>query len=132
MEIKLTPAESESIFHTALCNGLGYMSGYGLSLEYDKEAYKNAKHNLQQKSGEGAVVCYEDVLLQILREGGSLLMKDEEGDGDQDSEIKLQDIHDKVQLTPARYLIDMIEEQDDAETADVVIQTVFFGEIVFG
>lgn len=132
MEIKLTPAESESIFHTALCNGLGYMSGYGLSLEFSKESYQNAKHNLQEKSGKDQVICYEDVLLQILRDGGVLTMRDLEGDGDNDSEIRIQDIHDRVQKTEARFLIDMIEEQDDAETADVVLQTVFFGELIFG
>jgi hypothetical protein len=28
--------------------------------------------------------------------------------------------------------MDMINEQDNAETADVILQTVFFEEIVFG
>lgn len=132
MEIKLTPAESETMFHTALCNGLGYMSGYGLAFQFEKEAYQSAKENLRSKLGENASICYEDVLLQILRDGGSLKMKDEEGDGDMDSTITLQDVHERVQKTEARFLIAMHEEQDDAETADVVLQTTFFGEVVFG
>lgn len=132
MEIKLTQTESENIFHTALCNGLGYMSGYGLAFQFEKEAYQSAKENLRAKLGADAAICYEDVLLQILRDGSTLTMKDEEGDGDMDSTITLQDVHERVQKTEARFLIDMIQEQDDAETADVVLQTVFFGEIVFG
>lgn len=131
MEIKLNNAESESIFHTALCNGLGYMSGYGLALNFKKEDYQSAKENLKSKLGENTSVCYEDVLLQILRDGNSLTMVDEESDGEE-TIITIQDVYDRVQKTPTRFLMDMINEQDDAETADVVIQTVFFGEIVFG
>ena len=132
MEIKLTPTESETIFHTALCNGLGYMSGYGISLQFKKDAYQTAKENLKAKAGENTAICYEDVLLQILKDGGELKMKDEEGDGEMDSTIKLQDVHDRVQKTEARHLIAVTEEQDDAETADVILQTVFWGEAIFG
>lgn len=131
MEIKLNGAESEAIFHTALCNGLGSVSGYGLELNFSKDSYQTAKQNLKSKS-EKESICYEDVLLQILRDGGTLTMIDHELDGEYNSTVTLQDIHDRVQKTPARFLIDMIEEQDDAETADVVLQTVFYGEIIFG
>lgn len=131
MEIKLTQQESEQLFHNSLCNALGYMQGYGLGLEVDKEAYQTARANLQQKS-PGEVICYEDVLLQVLKDGGSLTMIDHEGDGEYNSTVTLQDIHDRVQKTEARFLIDMINEQDDAETADVILQTVFFGEPIFG
>lgn len=131
MEMKLTPQESEQMFHNSLCNGLGYMSGYGLGLQVDKDSYQSAKSNLQEKN-PGTVICYEDVLLQILKDGGSLTMLDHECDGEYNSTVTLQDIHDRVQKTPARFLIDMIEEQDDAETADCILQTVFYGEIIFG
>lgn len=131
MEIKLTQQESEQIFHNSLCNVLGYMQGYGLELEVDKESYQTAKTNLRQKS-PGEVICYEDVLLQVLKDGGSLTMVDYEGGGEYNSTVTLQDIHDRVQKTEARFLMDMISEQDDADTADAILQTVFFGEQIFG
>jgi hypothetical protein len=72
------------------------------------------------------------VLVQILKDGGLLTMKDIEGDGSMTSSIKMQDVYDRVQKTPIKFLIQMIEEEDDATTADVVLQTVFFEDIIFG
>ena len=125
MQIQLTPQESETMFHNALCNGLGYMSGYGLEFEYSEEQYRAAKTKLQSP-------CFEDVLMQILRDGGSLTFVDVECDGEYTRSVSLADVHERVQKTPLRFLIDMINEQDDAETADVMLQTVFFEEIIFG
>jgi hypothetical protein len=131
MQIKLENHESEQMFHSALCNGLGYMGGYGLEFEFKKEDYDSAGRNLREAAPDTAV-CYEDVLMQILREGGELTMVDVECDGEYTRSISLADVHDRVQQAPARFLMDMIKEQDDAETADVILQTVFFEEIVFG
>jgi hypothetical protein len=125
MKITLTPAESEEMFHNALCNGLGYIEGYGLQFEYSEKEYQAAKTKLTSP-------CYEDVLMQILRDGGSLIMNDIECEGEYTSEITLKDVHERVAETPLRFLTQMINEEDDAETADVVLQTVFFKEIIFG
>jgi hypothetical protein len=59
-------------------------------------------------------------------------MVDEEGEGENDSTISLSDVHERVPQTPIRFLTDMINENDDAETADVIIQTVFYDDIIFG
>jgi hypothetical protein len=131
MQIKLENHEAEEMFHTALCNGLGYMSGYGLEFKFKKEDYDSAGRNLREAQ-PGTAVCYEDVLMQILREGGELTMVDVECDGAYTSSVSLADVHSRVQTAPSRFLIDMAHEQDDAETADVILQTVFFKEIVFG
>jgi hypothetical protein len=125
MKIILTPQESEEYFHNALCNGLYYIDGYGLEMDYKEEDYKSAKKKLQTP-------CYEDVLMQILRDGNQLTMIDVEGDGDQTKSITLADVHQRVQETPLRHLMAMIEENDDAETGDAIIQQVFFQEIIFG
>ena len=125
MQIQLTPQESETMFHNALCNGLGYMNGYGLEFDYCDKQYSAAKTKLQSP-------CCEDVLMQILRDGGSLTFVDVECDGEYTRSVSLADVHDRVQKTPLRFLTDMINEEDDAETADAVLQTVFFEEIIFG
>ena len=131
MKIILEPQESEEMFHTALCNGLSYISGHGLVLETDEQDYKAAKQSLKSKNPDQGI-CYEDVLLEVLRLGKSLSLIDEEGDGDNNSTISLSDVHERVSQTPIRFLTDMITEKDDTETADVIIQTVFYQDIIFG
>jgi hypothetical protein len=131
MEIKLTPQESEEYFYNALCNGLGYMSYYGLSLDFSDDDYRDAKTKLERES-PGIFLAFEDVLMEMLRMGKTLTLLDDEGEGDNDATITLKDVHERVSNAPSRHLMDMINENDDADTADVIIQQVFFNEIVFG
>jgi hypothetical protein len=124
-QVILTKEESEEYFLNALCNGLFYFGGYGLDVECDDAEYKAAKDKL-------SAPCYEDVWMQVLRDGGKLTAVDIEGDGDMTRSITLKEVHERVQLTPFHHLQAMIEECDDAETADVILQTVFFEDIIFG
>jgi hypothetical protein len=131
MKIVFEKQEAENIFHSALCNGLGYVGGYGLQLDFDDKDYEKAKKTLKKTSPK-ETICYEDVLVQILREGGELTMIDIECDGEYTSSIKMEDVYERLPLTPTRFLMDMINEEDDAGTADCIIQSVFFKDIVFG
>ena len=131
MKIILEPQESETMFHTALCNGLSYISSHGITLEADEQDYKAARQKLKSEK-PNEMICYEDVLLEVLRMGKTLTMLDEEGEGENDSTISLSDVHERVSQTPIKFLTDMITENDDAETADVIIQTVFYKDIIFG
>jgi hypothetical protein len=124
MTVQLTPQESETHFHNALCNGLGQVRAYGLELEYDSDHYKEARTKLDNP-------CFEDVLMQILKDGHSLTLVDEEGD-EEDAIVTLKEVHERVSKTPIRHLVDAIEENDDAETADVILQTVFLNDVVYG
>lgn len=129
MQILLTPQESEDFFHTALCNGLSYISGYGLELTYNEDDYMKAKQSLKEQGTPSN--CYEDVLMQILRQGDTLTLADEE-DGDYTQEITLDMVHTRVSNVPYNHLMNMINEDDDAETADVIIQWVAYNDIIFG
>ena len=131
MKIILTPQESEEIFHAALCNAesTGHMAGYGLQLRWHEKSYKGARERIKER---GESPCLEDVLLEILRGGGHLTYFDIEGGGGEPWPINLQDVHDKVSNAPARNILNFIEQEDDAEDADVILQTVFMGEVVFG
>jgi hypothetical protein len=135
LTISLTADLSEELFYNALCNALGYVcSGYGLRIDYKKSDYKNAKLKLATNTSdysEFQAICYEDVLMQILRDGNEIALVDEEGDEDTVT-ISLADVHARVQNAPTRHILDMINEEDDAETGDVILQTVFLGEIVYG
>lgn len=130
MEIKLTNEESEEYFHNALCNSLGQLCDYGLLLDCNAKEYKAASEKL--KASSTSAVCYEDVLMEILRMGGSLTLIDEEGDGEANSSITIKDVHELVSTAPTSYLTDMINEEDDADTGDVILQTVFYKSIIFG
>ena len=127
MTIKLTPEESETYFHNSLCNG-HQIAMYGLHLDYDETEYKEARERLKAK---GESPCLEDVWMEILRGGGVLTLIDDEN-GEEPSPIKLSDVHERVQNTPLRHMMDAINENDDGDTADVILQTVFYGDVIFG
>ena len=127
MKILLTAQESEQIFYDSLCNG-HQIAYYGLQLEYDDKEYDKAKKRLVKK---GERPCLENVWMEILRGGGTLKLVDEEN-GLEPEVISLQDVHERVQETDVRHLLDAINEQGDGDTADVVLQTVFYGKVIFG
>ena len=39
MKVTLTNRESEDLFYISLCNGLDYISGYGIELDFTKSDY---------------------------------------------------------------------------------------------
>jgi hypothetical protein len=127
MKVTLTPEESEEIFYNSLCNG-HEIAYYGLSLETVEKQYTEARKRLADK---GESPCLEDVWMEILRGGGELTLVDHEN-GMEPSIIRLADVHERVQEAPVNHLMDAINEQDDAITADVILQTVFYKEVIFG
>jgi hypothetical protein len=133
MKIVLTKEEAEHHFHNALCNGSN-MRYYGVHLDYSNKDYTTAKKSLEkkQKTGEfNHTICQEDVWMEILTLGGKLTLVDEEN-GVGDKSITLKDVHRKVAKTPFHHLMDAVNENDDADTADAILQTVFYGEVIFG
>lgn len=129
MKIILEKQEAEEIFFNAMCNGLGYVTGYDLELDFNEAEYKAAATKLKES---GTSPCFEDVLMQMLRDGNKITLVDIGCEGEYTRSITLADVHERVALTPTSHLMDMINEQDDACTADVVLQTVFFEDIIFG
>lgn len=138
MKVLLTPQESEEIFYSALCNSLAYIqNGYELDLKFFNAHYDDARKAL--RGGVKGIpqfpdlaICYEDVLLQILRDGNTLTMVDLGCGGEYTATISLQDVHERVQQAPINHLMDAINETGDAVTGDVILQQVFFNEVIFG
>ena len=129
MNINLTHEESEAHFYNAICNGLGELRYYDLELDYDAKEYKAAKQQLSDKQPD-TQACWEDVLMEMLRSNNTLWIVDPN-----DSErhpITLDLVHERVQQTPTRHLMNAINENDDATTADCIIQTVIYGEVIYG
>jgi hypothetical protein len=143
--VTLSKEKSEEYLHSAFCNGSQELRHYDLELDYEDADYKKAKKSLEEKIEKGIVpigmtvfgkekptICFEDVLMEILRIGGKLTVTDIGNEGEYTKSITLADVHKRVQKTPFRHLNDMINESDDAITADVILQTVFFEDIIFG
>lgn len=125
LEISLTNDLSEEIFYNALCNSMDYMcSSYGLDLRYKESDYLKAKAKLISP-------CIEDVWMQMLRDGARFGLKDLEG-GEDTAYITLATIHERVKNVPITHLSDMIDENDDATTGEIVLQIVFLNEIIYG
>jgi hypothetical protein len=97
-------------------------------MDYSEKEYEKAKKRLQKK---GEDTCLEDVWMEILRGGGTLTLIDEEN-GELPSDVTLKEVHERVQEAPVRHLLDAINEQDDGDTADVILQTVFYQDVIFG
>jgi hypothetical protein len=146
VSVKLSKEKSEVFFHSALCNGLGELASYGLQLDFNPDDYKKASKNLRERMEKGEfppeasdydrtskkiTICYEDVLMELLRSGKSMKIIDSEGAYTRRLTIKM--VHDRVQNTPISHLIEYINDTGgDAITADVILQTVLFGKIIFG
>lgn len=124
MKIVLTNEECEKFFYNALCNGLGYVLDYNLELAFSKENYKESRKKL-------TAPCYEEVLMQMLKDGYSLTMRDHES-GEPPRTITLNHVHKRMHDVDAKWLIQMYNEEDDATTADCILQTIFYGEVIFG
>ena len=127
MTIQLTPTEAENYFYDAMCNGFGELSYYDLQLDYDDDEYKAAK---QKYESSHTSACWEDVLMEMLRSGNTLWIVDQ--NDDERHPITLELIHERVQLTPHRHLMDAINENGDATTADCILQTVIYKDVIFG
>lgn len=130
IKVELTNEESEQIFDSILCNcvGTGYF-GYGLELEYNRHHYKLISDHLKEN---GYPLSHEDVLMGILRDGGTINFVDVEGDGAYPKTISLSDIHDKIQNAPVDRLKAILDGTGDVMDEDVVLQYMLYGEIIFG
>lgn len=111
-------------FYDAICNGLSLLPSYGLELNYESKQYAKSRKKLKDP-------CFEDVLIQMLKDGYKLDILDIEGEGEHNSSIGIEDVYERVQNTPLNHLCDQINEDGDCYTADAIIQSVFFKDLVF-
>ncbi len=144
VKITLSNEKSEELFHSALCDGIQILSNYGLEFDYKNVEYNKASKRLEVKINKGEIptgmivfknekptICREDVWMEMLRLGFKLKVIDKENDGEYNRSIGLAHVHNRVQETPIRHLSDAINQEGDSITADVIIQTVFFRDVIF-
>ena len=122
-EIKLSDERCIDFFFRALCNGMQYMMGYDISLDCERSSYDAASAKLSNPS-------HEDVFIQVLKDGGVIQFNDH--GGDETVEVNLTMVLERVPKVELDTLLEMLQEQDDACTADIILQTVAYGEVQFG
>jgi hypothetical protein len=128
MKIQLTKQEAEKYFLNALCNGLTYFQSYGIDLLINDNEYNKARETA--KDEDGGKACYEDILLEMLRNGSTLLAEDSYMG--KTHKLTLNKMYKQMNKVPTKTLMEMINQQDDADTGDIILQICFIGEHTYG
>jgi hypothetical protein len=130
IQVKFTDEELLEVLHSALCNGgLVLLANCGVRVLTNNESlsYKRAKDRI---SNESRSICYEDVLVEILRGGDELSFYDYE-DNERLSFGLAQARENLEKEEFADDLMTIHNEQDDAITGYNVIQGALYGEVIY-
>jgi hypothetical protein len=135
MQLILSQDELHELIYSALCNGgISELHASGLEIRYSRSEYQDAKQKLIDKDPTKGV-CYEEVLMQMLRDGKRVYFKDMEG-GEPDAELNFELAAKNLQNNKdaVKDILSMLDENDggDAFTAWNVLQYAMLGELVYG
>ncbi len=133
MDLNATREEKMKVVYDCLIDGLPFFGAYGLEMDYNDNEYDAAKAALQAVNGPD--VCREDIWVEIVKSGGSLVFSDIENDGEEVGKLNLDSIDknwpkllSQLPKIVGRYLA----EDYDAGDTDCIIQVLIFGEVVYG
>ena len=126
---KITKEGLLKMFYNSLCSG---SIGFGcIELDYDQKSYNQTRLNLSSKNGNHP--CWEDVIVEMLRQGYRLAWIDvEEDDFAQRHWFTLADLMDNFDCIEPHHLASMLDGMDDAVTHDSILQSLLLGEVVYG
>ncbi len=128
--ITLTDEFKKEIIYNSLCNGLSQVcSYYDLQWDVFDDFYSDAKKELKEEK-PNETICIEDILLRVLENGKSIKIVDLEND--EIHYLRLKDAFFKMDKLPLWVVDSFLNETDDSDSADVVLQTCIFGEVIFG
>lgn len=114
-----------------LCGATGTACLWCSEIYFSDEAYATAKRKLLDAGIKENDLCYEDVLLQMLKNGDQISFYDEEDD--EEYFLSWGVFMNGIEMyMNSKYCESLdIDEWDDTDY-DAVIQYAFFGELVFG
>jgi hypothetical protein len=128
MEIKLNQAETEEVFFNCLCDNDLYI--HDLEIVSNSKAYNDARDNWI-KLNDRQFPTIEDVWMQILKDGGKLGLKDWSR-SEQLAVVTLEELQERMSKAPSKNLMNVLEGNYDVTDTDVILQTIFYGEVIFG
>jgi len=123
---QLSKAQAEDVFFNCLCDNDIHI--HSLQWIYGKKSYEQSKSKLMEMY-KGNTPCYEDVLMEMLKDGGKLGIYDLECE--EVFYVTLADIHERMNNAPIDQLMNVLNEEYDVSDTDVIIQTIFFGEVIY-
>lgn len=127
MKVTVTATQEEKL--EVVLNSLSntyLFNGNLLSLKYSDKIYN--KYSKQLGNDD---VCYEDVLIAIIKAGEVIKIYDEEGE-EYVGELSLNKIEANWDSIRSEDILDIIKENDDADTADNILQCLTLGSIIYG
>lgn len=128
MKITLEDYELEHLIQTCLCDGLHYFGGYGFSIHYDDNEYDKTKELLKIEGEEN--VCLEDVQTRMIMSGGKITFIDVEDDNTP-TDLTLDRVRENYDKIPPSTLFLIMNGEYDAHDADVALQYILFGELIY-
>ena len=125
------------LVYLALTTGLTYFPDYGFHLEYNPTEYKQAREALEAGAPRPwdsltNTICIEDIQTQMLVMGFGLTLVDDEGEGDNTQTLNWELIKKNWHHVTDTIKGEFNDENWDANTADLLMQYILFGEIVYG
>jgi hypothetical protein len=136
--LSITKQGMLELFYDALCGG---SIGFGcIALDCEQEVYNNARERVKILKAETPedylvqVVCYEDVMTEVLRAGEKLyyMEYDEYDDQNNKVEFDLDHLMDNFHSVESRIMEQMLDGDFDSITTDCLLQGLLLGEIVYG
>ena len=128
--ITLSDDFKKEILYNSLCNGLGYVcSSYDLQWDVFDDFYNDARKQLKEERPT-ETICIEDILLRVLENGQPIKFLDLQSDNI--DYLFLKDALYRMDNLPIDVINNFLNENDDADDADVVIQTCLFTKVIFG
>ena len=104
--------------------------GFGcIELDYDRNAYFEVRDELREK---GKSDCWEDIVVEMLRQGYRLAWIDVEDDQPERNYFTLAHLMDNFDCIESHHLADILGGMDDAVTHDSILQCLLMGELIYG
>lgn len=134
--VKVNASEDERlhILYSALCNGWNEMLHFGLECDFDGDDYAAARDALIAAGKTAEELCFEDMLIQLVRNGKAITVSDIELGYEPEivGYLSLATLNANWDKVPPRILLAYINEEDDAWTAVDFMQVICMGEITRG
>jgi hypothetical protein len=133
MKLVATETEMLQLAYDVLTTGLPNFVGYGIELDYSQQEYDKAKQSLiTSGSTKPNDICIEDVQREMLRMGYGLTFTDTEHEDDEPVTLTLELIKKNWDSIPFSRIEAVLKENYDADDADVIAQSMIYGEVVYG
>jgi hypothetical protein len=136
--VKATTEEKLDLVFTALCSQLPFFRLYGYELKVKGDEYDVAHKALTDGSRHTGklttAICEEHVWVQMLRMGYGLKFQGDEKQGGEakTATLTLKLIERNWKKVPAKIIMEFIAENDDAHTADSLIQYLLLSDEIYG